>query len=258
MRDDFPLLTSPRAPRHLEVARALSERILSGGWPVGTTLPNEAGLGREFGISRYRVRQAVQVLTDLGLVSRKQGVGTRVLSAETRARYTQKVDGLEDIIQYVKGTSMRVLKRERLVPRGALQELLASEPAESWLRLLGVRTAPGHRLPIAVSRVYVKGRYSRLDGIGKTLTGPVYALIEQQHRIRVTRVEQEIFATAIGRQDAHLLRVARGSPGLRIVRKYRVGDEIIDVTEGIHPAERFSYSMAFDLDRPGGRAGGAG
>jgi DNA-binding FadR family transcriptional regulator len=59
----------------------LRERISSGEWPVGTRIPAEPALVELLGVGRNTVREAVQSLVHSGLVERRQGSGTYVLSA---------------------------------------------------------------------------------------------------------------------------------------------------------------------------------
>lgn len=56
--------------------------ILSGQYPVGSTVPPEPVLCEELGVSRTVVREAVKSLIAKGLVSTGPKVGTRVLSAD--------------------------------------------------------------------------------------------------------------------------------------------------------------------------------
>lgn len=59
----------------------LRERISTGEWPVGTRIPAEPALVELLGVGRNTVREAVQSLVHSGLVERRQGSGTYVLSA---------------------------------------------------------------------------------------------------------------------------------------------------------------------------------
>ncbi|MFB9954485.1 FadR/GntR family transcriptional regulator [Cellulomonas denverensis] len=63
----------------------LRERISSGEWPVGTRIPAEPDLVELLGVGRNTVREAVQSLVHSGLVERRQGSGTYVLSASELA-----------------------------------------------------------------------------------------------------------------------------------------------------------------------------
>lgn len=57
----------------------------------GHKLPSEAELARGFGVGRSTVREALQVLSHLGLVEPRNGLGTYV-----RSKYVQKVDANEE------------------------------------------------------------------------------------------------------------------------------------------------------------------
>jgi GntR family transcriptional regulator, galactonate operon transcriptional repressor len=61
------------------VVTELGCRIVSGVYPAGETLPIEARLIAELGVSRSVVREAVRILSAKGLVRSRQMDGTRVL-----------------------------------------------------------------------------------------------------------------------------------------------------------------------------------
>jgi DNA-binding FadR family transcriptional regulator len=58
----------------------LRARISSGDWPVGSKIPTEPALTELLGVGRNTVREAVQSLVHAGLLVRRQGSGTYVLS----------------------------------------------------------------------------------------------------------------------------------------------------------------------------------
>jgi DNA-binding FadR family transcriptional regulator len=70
--------TRPAGRLHDEVRTILAVRILSGAYPQGSVLPNEAELSLELGVSRTSIREAIRVLSAKGLVESRQRVGTRV------------------------------------------------------------------------------------------------------------------------------------------------------------------------------------
>ncbi|HVZ46666.1 MAG TPA: FadR/GntR family transcriptional regulator [Ramlibacter sp.] len=67
---------------HGNTLDALGEAIVSGRWPPQASMPSEATLCEEFGVSRTVVREAVKSLVAKGLVSTGPKVGTRVLPAD--------------------------------------------------------------------------------------------------------------------------------------------------------------------------------
>ena len=253
LQDDDATTLAATSPRHLDLARALMQDIRKGQPAVGELLPTEAELCSKWDLSRYAVRQAVQKLCSLGLVTRQAGVGTRVVSDRPQTRYIQSMDALTDLVRYAKGTTLRVSTRERVQADGGQAALLRCAPGAKWLHIGGVRFGGSAATePIALVDIYVDTAFSQLPGLTKTLDVPVYTMIEERYGIKVTRVEQELQGLLIEGADADALQVPSGSAGLRIIRTYFVRDKVVEVTTGVHPASRFSYSMTFQLTQAAG------
>lgn len=98
--------TSPDAPPlHAQVAAILRERIQSGIWPNGSSLPSEKELCAEFGVARGTVRQALQTLEKDGFLRREQGRGTFVKLNEHPGEKLQS-KRLAFIVPYVRDSSV--------------------------------------------------------------------------------------------------------------------------------------------------------
>src|SRR5215211_1137494 len=61
-----------------QVVKQVGDAIQRGALPRGQKLPTERELADSFGVSRGVVREAVKVLTTMGLVESRQGSGTYV------------------------------------------------------------------------------------------------------------------------------------------------------------------------------------
>ena len=70
----------PEEAKYIELMKWIRSQIASGDFEVGTKLPPEIELGRKFSISRQTVRQATSILESEGLLGRRRGSGTYVLS----------------------------------------------------------------------------------------------------------------------------------------------------------------------------------
>lgn len=66
------------AVKHEEIAHELRQAIRAGEYPPGSTIPALPELMRRYGVARNTVRDAVNILTQEGLVTPQQGVGTVV------------------------------------------------------------------------------------------------------------------------------------------------------------------------------------
>jgi DNA-binding FadR family transcriptional regulator len=63
----------------VQVAEIVTDAVLAGEHPPGSTLPSERDLARQLGVNRTSLRQALARLEQAGLVASRQGIGTVVL-----------------------------------------------------------------------------------------------------------------------------------------------------------------------------------
>ncbi len=71
-------------PLYFQVADQLEQAISTGRLTPGMRLQNELELADQLGVSRPTMRRAMQHLVDKGLVVRRRGIGTRVVSPQVR------------------------------------------------------------------------------------------------------------------------------------------------------------------------------
>ncbi|WP_443613654.1 GntR family transcriptional regulator [Actinomadura madurae] len=90
--------SSPRAERARRAAEVL-RRDIAGGAFAGGPLPDERVLGARLGASRNAVRDALALLRDEGLITRRRGVGTMVVAP----RYGHGLDRLEGLAETLAG-----------------------------------------------------------------------------------------------------------------------------------------------------------
>ena len=91
-----------RQPKYLRIYADLRDRITSGRWPAGSSLPPQRDLAGEFGVSIMTLRQALQLLTDEGLVAARHGSGTYVA-----ARYEYDLGHLRSFAADLAGQGTR-------------------------------------------------------------------------------------------------------------------------------------------------------
>jgi DNA-binding FadR family transcriptional regulator len=76
---------SSRRGLHRVVVHHLGLRIVRGELGAGATLPTEADLSTELGVSRTVIREAIKILAAKGLVESRPKTGTRALGRTNRA-----------------------------------------------------------------------------------------------------------------------------------------------------------------------------
>jgi DNA-binding GntR family transcriptional regulator len=198
-------------------------------------------------VSRQTVREATRLLLQLGLVSRHQGVGTRVERATVAEHYVQRLTSPADITQYVNETRRKML-RVADVRASQAKVPLPGEPDVRWRVMEALRFVADEKRPIAWTQIYERPAYAAVTDEKDRDQVPTYALVERCFGIRALTVRQEIAALAIAADVAGHLRVPAGSPGLSIVRSYvSTASEVFEVAWSVHPADRYKYTMQLDL-----------
>lgn len=103
-----------------ELAARLQEEIAAGIFGIGEKLPPEPELMRIFGVGRSTVREAVRILSDLGLLRVRQGAGTFVVSRNAPDLMAQRL----------KRADIRELDEVRRILEAAIVEKAAERYTE--------------------------------------------------------------------------------------------------------------------------------
>ncbi|HEU0203879.1 MAG TPA: GntR family transcriptional regulator [Burkholderiaceae bacterium] len=238
--------------RHSDLARDLAQGITSGRFPVGSLLPTEMELCEQFGASRHTVRKALGELQDLGLVSRRKHVGTRVEATRPSASFSESLASMEDLVQFG-ATHVRVVRKiDEVTADRALARELGSAVGSRWLRISSLRLDQAHTAePIGWTDVYVEAAYADLRTIvRKSPQTLISDLIEKKYGRHIAEVRQTIEAVGVPAELAEELKSKPGSPALKIVRRYldQTG-AMFEVSVTIHPTKRFRLSMRLRRER---------
>ena len=243
-----------RTPLYAQVARELSAAITSGRFPVGSLLPTEFELCDQYGTSRPTVRQALQELQAMGLVSRKKRLGTRVESASPKTGYSQSVATLEGLVQLAEDQVRIVCKVETVVVDRPTAKRLDVLPGSRWIRIELLRL-PGDgnvEQPVGWTETYIDAEYTDVPKmLRKQPKVLVSSLIESLHGRRVAEVEQTVRAVPLAAELALVLHAQAGSPALCVMRRYLDHtNEVFEIAITIHPADRMVVKSRLRRDRP--------
>jgi DNA-binding GntR family transcriptional regulator len=189
---------------------------------------------------------ALQELQQMGLVSRRKNVGTRVESSTPQAGFQQALASVEDLVQFGV-THMRAVREvETVNATGALARQLGCPEGTRWLRISSLRMEQdAAELPIGWTDVYVDPAYTELpELVRESPETLVSTLIEQHYGQRVAEIVQQVRAVELSAALARRLRADTGTAALEIVRRYLdAAGRALEVTVTTHPAERFSLTM---------------
>ena len=245
------LASHARAPRYQQLTELLAREIREGRYPVGSLLPPEPQLCQRFAVSRHTVREAVRLLCEQGLVTRHQGVGTRVRSVSSQKRYVASLSSLRDLMAYAQRTRLQYRGSRRIDADTALAGLLRCSEGEQWLELDTSRHPVEGGPPIVHMRIFVRPHCDGMQDAIEDGDAWVYGLVERYGGERILEAQQVVGAIAVPDDSARVLGVAPGSPGL-FVRRYYLGraERLLSVSLNVYPVDRFEFSTSWRLAEP--------
>lgn len=106
-------------PRYIQLAALFRGRISRGLWPPGKALPTIEQLTREFDVARVTVRQAINLLSQEGLVTPERGRGTYVNRLPRRSpslRLGMTLRDLADVYRHDK-PKLTLIEQASAMPR---------------------------------------------------------------------------------------------------------------------------------------------
>jgi GntR family transcriptional regulator len=253
-----------RQPKYLRIHAELRDRITSGQWPAGTSLPAQRDLAGEFGVSIMTLRQALQLLADDGLIAARHGSGTYVA-----ARYEYDLGHLRsfaaDLAAQGAEIRTRLLAAEIITPADEVSARLG-DPGQV-LRLRRLRLAGGHPLIMQTSYLPLPLADS-LDPADLAERGLYTVLAEHglgghglaEHRsagnglagngLAVTRAAETITPCVLGTLEAGYLERPAGSPALlsHRVSFTAAGLAVVD-DHAVLPGDSVAISVNRSADR---------
>jgi len=226
-------------PKHLLIREQLLQRVAEHN--ADAALPKERQLAEEFAVSRTTVRQALQSLTDDGLIYSIRGKGTFV-SKSRISKGTKLTSFTEDMRGRGMTPSSRVLAASEQPATVEVARALELEPESAVYFLERVRLADG--FPMALEELYLPVQtFPRL--LDLDLESSLYDVMADRYRVKVTSARQRITATSVTGRSAELLGVKSHSSALKVSR---VGIDsrgrLVEHAISIYRADRYDFELS--------------
>lgn len=229
-----------------DISHQLLNGITTGHYAVGTLLPTELELCEQFQASRYTVRAVLQELQDMGLVSRRKNVGTRVEASRPKAVFKPTLSSVEDLVHFGEEHRRVVQSVETVKAPEDVRADLDLSAGEECLRISSVRLDTRESgAPMAWTDVYVDAAYEDIGQIVRdTPDSLVSSLIESRYGRQIAEIEQDVRASTLGdTRICDALKLEPGAAVLKIVRRYiDSAGKTFEVSVTFHPADTFSVT----------------
>ncbi|MBS0225265.1 MAG: GntR family transcriptional regulator [Proteobacteria bacterium] len=224
-----------RAPAYQHLRRTLQHAIENGELEPRQALPGERDLAKLLDVSRVTVRKAISGLVVEGLLVQRQGAGTFVaerivksfslLTSFTNDLRARGLDPHSEVIEHGIG---------EVTPEEAMA--LNLSPGALVVRSYRLRTASGQ--PLALERTTVpQSVLPDSAEIGLSLYEAFAA-----RGIRPMRALQRLRAIAFDAEQARLMQLPEGSPGLFIERRAFLADgRVVEFTRSFYRGDAYDF-----------------
>lgn len=230
-------------PLYYQVAKHLENVIDSGDVAAGTMLDNEAQIAHRLGLSRPTIRQALQYLSDKGLITRRRGVGTRVIQPKVR-RPVELTSLYDDLERAGQEPSTRVLSVTEVPADAGVARALGVVEGDEVLKLQRVRSA-GQR-PIAVMTNFLPVTSLKLTEASLEKEG-LYAQLRAAG-VKVRAATQVVGARLASDEEVALLGEDDGAAVITMERiAYDETGAVVELGRHVYAASRYSLEMSLHI-----------
>jgi len=134
---------TPAVPRYRQIAADLGARIRQGEYTPGAALPAQRELSTSYGVTLMTLRQALQELSDDGLIVQQPGRGTYVAPAQAAYRMDTLRSLTDDLREQGHEVITQVLSSTLRRPPAWVTDRLGDLDNERFLRLERLRLLNG-------------------------------------------------------------------------------------------------------------------
>ena len=215
---------------------------------VGDRIESEPQLAERFGVSRFTVTRAIEILVNEGLIRRRQGLGSFVALPPLQRAPSYLTSFTEAVEAQGRTASHRLLNFGPVVWSEDL-------PYPEGSALVGVdrlRLVDGE--PTAIHRSVIDARLAERIGLTRAVarTGrfSLYRLFDQAG-LGIDRGVETIRARSATSEEARLLEID-DEPVVMAVRRETRGRDgaLLDVVDAVYDARRYSYQTEIRRDAP--------
>jgi GntR family transcriptional regulator len=234
-------------PLYLQLLDRLRDDISSR--QPGARIDSEPQLARRFGVSRFTVTRAIEILVRDGVLTRRQGLGTFVAPPRLRRAPTYLRSFTEAMAAEGRTATHRLL--DFALVKGADGLNFPYAKGTPLLRLERLRLVDG--APLAVHYSVLNASIAQAAGLTRVIAADphfsLYRLFRDGGFVIERGIETLQARLATGR-EAQLLELDKSPVVMTAHREtYAKNGVLVDVDDAVHDARRYAYETEI---RPGG------
>lgn len=230
-------------PYYIQLMDVLKEKIEKEGLKPGDQLLSETELCNLYRVSRTVVRQALRELELEGLITRRKGKGTFIARPKIEEGLVQKLTGFfQDMVDRGHIPETKVLVNQVMPAPLKVAKYLEIEPGAEVHYIERLRFVQGE--PIVLVDTYIP--YVLCPGLGvhDLSAQSLYALLEDEYGLTISRGKRFIEAVAANEREAQLLKVEIDSPMILLDSVTYLADGTpMEYYHAIHRGDRSRFEV---------------
>ena len=233
-------------PIYKRVSDEIADQIARGELEAETRLPSERELSERLNISRMTARQIYVNLERDGLVHRSDRSGWFVAKPRLQYALMRSVSFVSNVMAEGGAPGARVLEARTVVAPGKVRDTLdlsGRDKVHVVRRLLSIGQQPA-----MIETLYVSAKRF-VDLLDFPLEGSILAIWNKHYRTTVGHVDATISGMVLPGEDAEILAVEEGAPGICMIQTMFDADKrplALDRQDWRHDIAEFAITVDFD------------
>ena len=228
-------------PLHTQIREIIRRRVLDGTYAPHSQMPSESQMIEAFSVSRITIRQALGDLQKEGLIFKVPGKGSFVAKPKAFQNLSRLQGFGEAMSPSGYETFSQVLSMRRTVASDVVARSLQIGPGDAVFEIQRLRYL--NREPISVDQSYFALALGERLAKEDLATRDVFVILENDYALHLTHADVQIEAISADEFLARQLRIAEGSPLLRIERLTYVDKQPIDFEFLYYRGDAFQYRL---------------
>jgi len=229
-------------PLYIDLAKIVKNRIAENKYQIGTKIPSEMELQKEFSVSRTTVRKALKVLSDENYLIKLPGKGTFVSDKRNEIEtQNQKFSSLTDSAAKTgKKISNRLISIKSITGDDEQNTFLQTNAQQQIIEIKRLRYIDD--IPFCLEWIWLAPKYSAIKD--EDLDMPLYKILRKKFHINPGKGKKTFKIAFANREESFLLNVDEKTPLMRI--KDLVYDDHnfpLHITQEIIRSDKFTYAV---------------
>lgn len=245
--EDIPLDRKSYIPLYAQIHERVSSRIKAGVFSVGDLLPSENELASFYDVSRMTCRQALQLLTTQGYLTRVRGAGS-IVALPKVDKDIAHLQGFSAEIRAMGGQpSSQVLNHDVIAASQHVASCLNIQAGDPVFRLVRLRFADNVVLALEETNLPLK-RFIGIEKKDFSRNQSLYQVMTETFGIRLLCAEETIEARIALRKESRALDLKPGGAVLVMERiLFDVEDKPIEWARSVYRGDRYRAKIQISL-----------